>query len=334
MDFINHTPYPAKLLTGSSGNKEIIGIAVCKVTYQVGESTLIPVNTEDAWPIFNKPYVFEGTQLMPETDFRKKGIDIIVFGKAVAQGEKPVSSLRVAVECGEVRHETIIFGNRTWLSTDDGLKPSEPEPFLTLPLTNNLVFGGSAKLQDTQVVHSVNPEGRGFLLEKKAAEGTLLPNIEDPDSLIVNWQDAPRPACWFKPDGILRPKDAEDVHPEALPIAIMQSMFNQAVPELIAEPEKIGNTLRLTGFSKDGDLIFPVPAIRGPFVDVQAGEIKGRFPATLSTLIILPDEEVIIATYTALFRYLIQPFEKRSAILNWPYATPALKADRKEDTHV
>ena len=334
MDFINRTPYPAKLLTGSSGNKEIIGIAVCKVTYQVKKSSLVPVTNEDAWPIFDKPYVFEGIQLAPETDFRKKGTDILVFGKAVAPDRSPVSSLRIAVECGEIRYETIVFGNRVWRLAEDALKPSEPEPFLTLPLTNDFVFGGSAKLQDAEVVHSVNPQGCGFLLEKDAAEGTPLPNIEDPEALIVNWQDTPRPACWFKPAGILRPKGAEDLSPEDLPLAIMQSMFNQAIPELIAEPEKMGDTLKLTGFSKGGDLLFPIPDIRGPVADVQVGEIKSRFPTTLSTLIALPVEKILVATYTTLFRYLMRPSEKRATVLSWTNDSHNIKTEMEENAHV
>ena len=78
MEFINHTPYPAKFLTGSTGEQEILGIVACKVTYLLEGDRLVPVTGEDAWPVFDKPYEFEGIPLSPETEFRKKGVDILV----------------------------------------------------------------------------------------------------------------------------------------------------------------------------------------------------------------------------------------------------------------
>jgi hypothetical protein len=318
MEFVNNTSYPAKFLTGSTGEQEIIGIVACKVTYRLEDEMLVPVNGEDAWPVFDKPYEFEGIPLAPEVDFRKKGIDILVFGKAVAPDEEPVTSLRVAAECGQVCHQIAVFGDRVWKTSVLGLTPSDPKPFVEMPLTNDLAFGGLAKMQDAKVLHPVNPQGRGFLYEKHEVEGTPLPNLEDPDVLIVNWQDKPRPACWFKPIGMLRAKDAPEVPTEELLVAIMQSMFNQAVPELVAQPEELGETLRLVGFSGDGDIVFPMPDVQGPTVEVHVGDLEGRFPAALSTLIALPRERVLIATYTSLFRYLMRPQEKRRAELKWP----------------
>jgi len=332
MKFTNSTPYPARLATGSSGQKEIIGIAVCKVTYLAQDGILLPIIGEGAWPVFDKPYVFEGIPLSPETDFRKKGTDLLIFGSAVAPGNTPVASMQVSVACGEINQRTTVFGDRVWETGPDGFRPTPPEPFVSMPLTNNRTFGGSAKLQNTEVVHAINPEGRGFLLEKNRVEGTPLPNIEDPDHLITRWEDTPRPACWFKPAGFIQAKNAPEISPETLPLTMMQSLFNQSVPELITAPEKLGKTLRLSGFSKDGDITFPMPEIGGPIVDVRVGKAEEHFPTTLSTLIVLPREKVMIATYTALFRYLMRSFEKRSARLHWPGYRQTQRADTKEKT--
>jgi len=334
MKFINSTPYPARFTTGSSGQKEIIGVTACKVTYQVQNEILLPVTGEEAWPVFDKPYVFEGIPLAPETDFRKKGTDLLIFGSAVTPDDFPVVSMQVAVSCGKINHRTTVFGDRVWEKGPGGFRPTPPKPFTSMPLTNNRTFGGSAKLQDSEVVHAVNPEGRGFLLEENRVEGTRLPNIEDPDHLITQWTDTPRPACWFKPAGFLQAKSAREISPETLPLTMMQSLFNQSVPELSAAPEKLGKTLRLVGFSKDGDILFPIPEIRGPIVDVRVGTIKDEFPTILSTVIVLPGEKIIIATYTVLFRYLMQPFEKRSVRLYWPGHSRRERPEKKEKTDV
>jgi len=333
MDFTNHTPFPAKFLTGSTGEREIVGIVACKVTYRLEEERLIPVTGDDAWPVFDKPYEFEKVSLGPDVDFRKRGIDILVFGKAIAPQEKPVPWMRVAVECGQVRHEVAVFGNRVWRKARSRFVPSEPEPFLEMPLTNDRAFGGKAKMYGAEVAHSVNPDGRGYLFEKKEVEGTSLPNLEDPDALIKTWQDQPRPACFFKPMGVLEPKDVPEEPPERLPFRIMPSLFNQAVPELVAQPEDLGDSLRLFGFAPAGDIVFPMPSVNGPTVHAQVGDLHGRFPATLSTLLVLARERVLVASYVSLFRYLMRPMEKRQAELRWPKDAQAEKVVARGSSH-
>jgi hypothetical protein len=333
MDFTNHTPFPAKLLTGATGEREIVGVVGCKVTYRLEEERLMPVTGDDAWPVFDKPYEFEGVSLSPDLDFRKKGIDILVFGKAMAPQEKPVPWMRVAVECGQVRHEVAVFGDRVWRKKMFKFAPSEPEPFVEMPLTNDRAFGGKAKMYGAEVEHPVNPDGRGYLFEKEEVEGALLPNLEDPDALIETWRDHPRPACFFKPLGVLEKKNVPEEPPEKVPFRVMPTLFNQAVPDLVAQPEDLGDSLRLIGFDPAGDIVFPMPSINGPTVHAKVGDLHGRFPAALSTLLVLARERVLVACYVALFRYLMRPMEKRQAELKWPEHTQAEQVVTREGSH-
>ncbi|MGB5986494.1 MAG: DUF2169 domain-containing protein, partial [Desulfobacterales bacterium] len=266
MNFLNHTPYPAKFLSGSTGQSEIIGIVVCKVTYRLRDNIIVPVTEDEAWPVFDKPYEFRGVSFAPEVDFRKNDIDILIFGDAVAPGKKSTRTLDVSARCGRIHHQLAVFGDRFWHAREGGLSPTDPEPFVTMPLTNDRAFGGSAIMAGAEVFHPINPEGRGFLCEKQQVEGTLLPNLEDPDSLIVHWRDMPRPACWYKPVGMLQSKKSLNTTSEKFPLEMMQSMFNLAVPELIAQPEDLGKMLHLSGLSEDGDVAFPVPDLEGPTV--------------------------------------------------------------------
>ncbi len=316
MDFFNSTKFPASFLAGSMGEAEMLGIVVTKITYFLDQGALIPVPPEESWPIFEKPFVFRGVNFSPELDYRKQGIDIIVFGKAMARNRVPVKKVSVAVECGDVNYQIDVFGDRIWQKSKGELVPSEPEQFLEMDLSNNRAFGGMAIWEDSKVAHSVNPDGCGFYLSKDTAAGQPLPNLERPDSLIQKWTDQPRPACLFKPKGIYFDGNETD-KPEDLVVPLIDSFFNQTVPELVLKDDHVGENIRLSGLSATGDIIFPTPPSTGPISFVTVGSLKSRFPSKLSSLVLLADEKVLIASYLCLFRYLFRPMEKRHIKLEW-----------------
>jgi len=317
MELINSTGFPADFLSGSMGDSEMLGIVACKITYSLDREILIPVDPEQSWPIFDKPFVFKEISLAPELDYRKKGIDIIVFGKAVALNCEPVKRMRVAVECGNVSYKIEVFGDRIWRMSNGELVASEPIPFLEMDLSNNRVYGGTAMWEDSELTHSVNPDGRGFYMSKTQAEGQPLPNLERPDSLILKLGDQPRPACMFKPKGMYFNEEKISEDPQELMVPLIETVFNQTVPELVVNSEDIGPDVRLSGFCATGDIIFPTPPSTGPKAIVTVGSLHSRFPSTLSSLIILADEQVLIAGYLCLFRYLFRARETRRVKLEW-----------------
>lgn len=318
MKLENRTPFPTAFVTGSTGEEEMVGVLATKVTFRVRDGSLIPVLGEEAWPVFDKPFAFRGVALGPETDFRKEGLDVLVFGEARAPGGQPVTWLRVGVECGALRHQAVVFGDRRWVKEPFRFAPSAPAPFTSMPITNDRAFGGETRLGEAQVEHPANPEGRGFLYHEEEVEGAWLPNLEDEEALIRDWQDKPRPACFYKPLGLLEPRNLPPAPPEEVPQRTMSRVFNQAVPELVTAPEQLGEFFRLFGFSRDGDLRFPVPNRRGPTARVQVGPLRSRFPSRLSTVVLMADERALVATYLCLFRYLVRPMEERRVELDWP----------------
>lgn len=60
-------------------------------------------------------------------------------------------------------------------------------------------------------------------------------------------------------------------------------MFNQTVPELIADPEGWGERLRLTGFTSDGELVLPVPSLDAPGPAFFQQFILIRSPSSLTS---------------------------------------------------
>lgn len=326
MDFTNDTPFPADLGRGSTGDSEMVAIAACKVTFRLENGRLAAVTGDPAWPIFDKPFEFRGVTLLPDVDFRKEDVDVLVFGTARAPGGEPVTWLRVGVKCGELQHQVLVFGDRSWVNAGSGFVATQPEPFTEMELTNDRAFGGSTPLEGTMVDHTVNPDGRGLVLVESEVEGTPLPNLEHPSDRISHWSDTPRPACLLPPQGPLLPPSRSTEDPEEVSESLMSGMFNQAVPELVTAPGRLGDALVLTGFSHEGDIAFPMPDVEGPFAHVVVGDARGRFPARLSTLVVLPDARVLVATYLACFRYLVRPEEMRRTVLRWTDPPPLSSA--------
>jgi len=317
MELTNTTSFHAKMLCGSTGETEMLCIIALKVTYALEQGWLVPVAQNQAWPVFDKPYQFEGVTLPAELDFRGRSIDFIVFGRAFSVNGKPTPRMRVAVSSGRLRHEIEVIGNRVWVKAKKGLVISEPQPFPEMPLTNDRAFGGRAKLSGMEMVHSINPEGRGLYLSEDEAVGRPLPNLERADALIRDWNDQPRPACLFKPIGSLELMGAQDPDPEKIASAAIEGAVKHTVPELSASREDLGSDLRLTGFSTNGDLLFPMPALSGPSAHASVGARRSCLPSVLSRVVVLTRDQILVATYLTMFRYLMHPLEKRHVELRW-----------------
>jgi hypothetical protein len=250
--------------------------------------------------------------------------------------------LVLGVECGAVHHRVAVFGDRRWQKTGGSFLMSEPVPFEAMPITNDRAFGGRCLLAGEEVAHAFNPDGRGFCLSKDDVDGKPLPNLEWPEALITQWQQTPAPACFFRPKGVLLDPGgpgsfeglAQSPDPLALPRALATRAFNQSVPGLICPAGKLGRTLTLSGFDAGGDLVFPLPLERavpgrwGPVAHVAIGPLRSRFPLSVSTVVALLPQRVLIVTFLALFRYLVRPEEIRRAELRW-YGSRSVPAVQK-----
>lgn len=336
MEFTNSTDFPAESLVGSTGDREQTAMVACKITYRVAsDGGLEPVEDSQMWPVLGEPALFQGVSLLPELEFRKTGIDILVFGEAVAPRGWASRQVSLRVRCGAVDKRVEVFGNRTWLRDVGGLIPSEPEPFEAMPITNDRAFGGPAILAGSEVVHPYNPEGRGYCMSKEEVEGKPLPNLERPEDLITQWDQSPGPACLYKGIGLFLDADgpgsleglSQSSDSLALPRALFRQAFNQAVPDLVCPNGELGRVISLSGFDADGDLLFPlppevaVPGEWGPTVHVSIGDLKSRFPLSISTILVLAPQRVVVVTYLAVFRYLFRAEDLRSAELRWSGAT-------------
>ena len=316
MEFSNLTGCPAQFQVGSTGDLEMVGMAACKATWRIDGGRLVPVGEMERWPVFDKPHAIGGLAFNAELDHRKQGTDLLVLGRIRTPLGRPATQQEVGLRCGQLALRTLAFGDRHWDKSWGKLKMTPPQRFVEPPLANELAFGGTALFEGQALAHAVNPHGRGFYATKEGAEGQPLPNLERPEQLIRGWEDRPVPACWYRPQGPMELAMGGD--PAAMPGRVAMGMFNQAVPDLVASSGQLGDKILLTGFSAEGPCELPMPPQAGPAGRGQVGEFRSLIPSRLSTVVLMPDSRVVVATYLCVFRYLMKPREARTMELVWP----------------
>ena len=122
----------------------------------------------------------------------KPNAEVMLRGTCHVPGGKPLTACPVRFQVGAWSKTVACVGARVWVpGLLFGARPSEPQPFLRMPLTWEHALGGPE-------VPS-NPVGRGI--------GTdLLPTLEDPAALITGRAQRPRPACFLPVNPLWAPR--------------------------------------------------------------------------------------------------------------------------------
>jgi hypothetical protein len=122
----------------------------------------------------------------------KKTTDVIVVGHAHAPEGRPVAQLDVGFRVGPVQKVLRVFGDRMW----GAWGATAPQPFTRMPIVYERAYGGVDPKSETPEKDWDwrNPVGTGFVAAGSHADGTRLPNIEDPNNLIGSRGDRPAPA--------------------------------------------------------------------------------------------------------------------------------------------
>jgi uncharacterized protein YjbI with pentapeptide repeats len=125
-----------------------------------------------------------------ESDFAfvKPRGECFVIGSCYAPGGRPTTMAPAAFKVGPVLKKLAVIGDRHFQGLLGG--QSEPVPFSEMTLCWERAFGGAKSKE--------NPLGLGLnksIVDDKAV--IRLPNIEDPDHLILGKRDRPRPVGSF-----------------------------------------------------------------------------------------------------------------------------------------
>lgn len=135
------------------------------------------------------PDAFETLSSPPVLDFGlpKPGAEVLVAGACRSQSAQLIKSQEISFRVGNVSRKLVVYGDRQRLP---GGGVSEPVPFKVMPLTWDRAFGGESL--------ETNPIGKG--LDKDNKVTAYLPNIENPQHLMITKDDRPEPVCPFTID--------------------------------------------------------------------------------------------------------------------------------------
>jgi len=212
------------------------------------------------------------TSIKFASDFHigKPATDIIMLGNACAPGNEPVRELDVSLTVGQVSKTVRVFGDRVWKNG----QITKPEPFQTMPMVYEKAYGGTHTV-DGQILSQEdrNPVGCGFTGERPESEinGMPLPNLENPASLIRQYNDRPVPGCFALSAPNWQPRlnyagtyDEQWQQQRApfLPTDFDSRFFNMAHEDLIYPGFlRGGEEVQITNMHPGGDLHFILPSI-------------------------------------------------------------------------
>jgi hypothetical protein len=324
MDLENTTSSNALFLNTAMGEDELLGCVIARTLFEIEGEALVAI-PDAQWPISGEPMETRCGTFPGDTPFLTGGVDVFVVGSAWAPHGEPVDGLRVEIRVGERFERAIqVWGDRTWIPVGGGLKASDPEPFVSMPLTWERAFGGKATHEDGELPYPSNPEGIGYFLSPDEARGGPLPNLEDPDAPINSFEDhpdpvgaAPYPKEWALTGLNATELDLEDEANQRM-TRLKPLIFNAAHPRMIVPPAdapSAGDLVEVTHVTPDGPLRFAVPDLSF-HVQVQLEDRHYRFPLHCDQIGIIAEERRVFLSHRVVYRYRMVRRERRITTLH------------------
>jgi hypothetical protein len=198
----NTTPFLAELFVATDQHGARHCVVVVKGTFVVhADGSTAPADAQE-------PFVFAdqhtgdpgSTSIVYECDFVavKPRVDVVVNGAVIAPQGRQVTRLSVGLTGPGIAKRIEVVGDRLWIEGPRGVQPSEPAPFVRMPLLYERAFGGSDHSHESpsrQGTERRNPVGVGFHLNgaRESILGKPLPNLERPGALVALPSDKPAP---------------------------------------------------------------------------------------------------------------------------------------------
>lgn len=318
MEIENHTLLPARLWRTVIDDQRIAAAAIVRATYRIEEERL-HLDPEQVWRVSSTPWD-SPVGVMPADDcFRRRGVDLLVFGSACAPRCRPAHKVDVRIVIGNWVGGVDVFGDRTWscgLWTEP--RASEPSPFVKIPLTLAYTFGGGYEWDGLHIPHSTNPTGKGWYVDARSADGQPLANIEDPRRPVQRWSDHPDPVGVGLCPGLFGPRIIRNVDFDDAGILrrLDPGLFNDAFPDLVAPRANPGDRCAVHGVRHDGPLVFELPP--SPVkLRLRFGPRCFERDLQIDQIGIEPEIGRVFVTYRFQFRYHVVRMQKRSCELCW-----------------
>lgn len=313
----NDTRFAAERSWVRDMNGAEVWLVAVKGTFSIEpDGTTVPADAQEA-VCMAPEYAGElgRSSLLRESDLvpSKPTTDVLLRGRAYAPGALPARQVDVTMKVAGITKTLRIFGDRRWRRAVAGLSPSEPEPFVSMPIVYERAFGGRDLSSADAAKHDWerrNPVGTGFAVDPRHLVDQSLPNVEDPRELITSWNQRPAPAGfgpiardWLPRLALAGTYDeAWEASRSPLPPLDLDERFYQCAPEDQQAPRYLrgGEAVELFNLTPNGSLRFCLPRVSIGFLTRLAGEPRAH-PARLHTVLIEPDERrVTMVWHTAL----------------------------------
>jgi len=319
MQLLNETGMQAAYTMGldSDGRESLVVVAKGSFSFpekQQGviqpSATPVPLIEADTFtgePGFSAPLF--------EADFVpvKQACDVIVTGSAHAPNQKPVEMVQVGYKIGNHSKVINVFGERYWLTAAAGYTISKPKPFVTMPVTYDIAFGGVDRFHSDEKNHDAympNPVGKGFHchISDETVDGTPAPQTEAQDQPIT------------KPDGQYKPMSFgvagrgwqprlgfggtyDDAWLDTQ-FPFLPHDFDKRYYQCAPEDQQIpfpagGETVLLLNLTPEGQCQFTLPTIDVPVVFFKKKAERVETKAVLDTIVINADTRIVTLSWRA-----------------------------------
>lgn len=257
------------------------------------------------------------SSLLEDTDLvmtEKPATDVVVHATAHAPGGRPATSVVVGLAVGRLRKRLRVTGDRLWLHGGGGVRASEPEPFLRMPIRYERAFGGMDATDPDparQGEEPRNPIGTGFALRAERLAGARLPNVELPGEEIRAWDDRPPPVGFGPVPSHWLPRRAHAGTYDAAwqrdrfplwPLDFSPRWFQCAPEDQQVTPHlRGGEVVELAGLTSSGLLRVALPRHQLVFRTRIRGRVVEHRPK-LATVRIEPDAMRLVLTWHGALR--------------------------------
>ncbi|MBS1588553.1 MAG: DUF2169 domain-containing protein [Bacteroidetes bacterium] len=316
MELINNTAYPHLLFRTAMLDDMMAVAPMLRVTYDVRNGICTP-SKEQFWKLDPAPW--EGLYGPMESDyvFQRGGIDVMVFGNAVAPNNIPIQRMLVKVAiAGKLSKEIMVIGNRKWKQMVTGLSITNPEPFTEMPIGLANAYGGWAVWDELRFPYSNNPHGKGFIWEKEFADGVPLPNVENPQQLITEWNQKPHPeTLGSMPMCEKKVNHSATINYEKKELgSLSNTFFNASLPDMIVKELLPGEEIIVEGMTSKGNFKMVVPD-HSFSADIFLGTQTNVRKMQIDQIGVEPNIGRAFITYRYPFNYKVIPGKQRTITL-------------------
>lgn len=188
MELVNETKAQAGWTMGFQQCGRELLIVVGKATYDIpSEPEEKPRLSDEQVPLVEADE-FTGepglSALLYETDYahKKPFCDVLFNGKAYTRSGHPEMKTPVMISVDKWSKAFAVTGTRFWRKQLLTVRPSNPEPFIEMPISYDNAFGGldNSKENPNDVkTFLTNPVGMGFSYYQKNIDGMPICNTEE-----------------------------------------------------------------------------------------------------------------------------------------------------------